>query len=303
MEGGRGAEAAVDYSDAPLGRSTGVRWRSDGREVLSTMRRFLVFSAVIACLSGCSCQEKPTSAAAPPADTAPALSQPQPLPPLPETAPQAPAIPERALQLHAQGRKQGEAGQFDEALKSFLQAREAAPNWPIPLYDIGLTYLHMKEDARALEAYEQLDTLVPQGIADSKRMLDSLRREKAGHVPEGTLREFLEVEQLKDPAEVHQRLEALTKKAPEFVPAWEALALTTDKPDEGERLITKALSLEPDIDTRGQLLLHRATLLKRRHENEAARKQLQALIDDPNMPPNIVAEAREMIAAPESVQP
>ncbi|MFL5344032.1 MAG: hypothetical protein ACJ8AT_04530 [Hyalangium sp.] len=266
------------------------------------MRRFLVLSVFIAWAGGCSCQEKPTAPATP-TDAAPTVSPPPPMPALPETAPQAPAIPEHALELHAQGRKQGEAGQFDEALKSFLQAREVAPTWPIPLYDIGLTYLHMKEDARALEAFEQLDTLVPQGVSDSMRMLDSLRREKAGRVPPGTLREFLEVEQLKDPVEVQHRLEALTKKAPDFVPAWEALALTADKVDEGERLIAKALALEPDLDTRGQLLLHKAALLKRRHEMEAARKQLQALIDDPNMPPNIVTEAREMLAAPESAQP
>ncbi len=269
------------------------------------MSRFLVLSVFIACVvEGCSCQEKEKPApVASPTETAPTVSQPPPLPPLPETPPQAPPIPERALQLHAQGRKQGEAGQFDEALKSFQQAREAAPTWPIPLYDIGLTYLHMKEDARALEAFEQLDTLVPQGVSDSKRMLDSLRREKSGRVPPGTLREFLEVEQLKNPVEVQHRLEALTKKAPDFVPAWEALALTADKVDEGERLIAKALALEPDLYTRGQLLLHKATLLKRRHEQEAARKQLQALIDDPNMPPDIVAEARQMLAAPETVQP
>ena len=265
------------------------------------MRRFLVLS-VFLCVGGCSCQEKPTPSATP-TDTAPTVSPPPPMPTLPETAPQAPAIPEQAQQLHAQGRKQGEAGQFAEALQSFQQAREVAPSWPIPLYDIGLTCLHMKEDAKALEAFEQLDTLVPQGVSDSKRMLDSLRREKAGRVPAGTLREFLEVEQLKDPVEVQHRLEALTKKAPDFVPAWEALALTTDKVDESERLVAKALSLEPDIDTRGQLLLRRAILLKRRHEQEAARKQLQALIDDPNMPPNIVTEARELLAAPESAQP
>ncbi|WP_224243025.1 tetratricopeptide repeat protein [Hyalangium gracile] len=266
------------------------------------MRRILLLPLVLACIEGCSCQEKPAQPSTAP-DASTAQAQPPPLPVLPETTPQPPAIPEQAMRLHAQGRKQGEAGQFAEALKSFQQAREAAPSWPIPLYDIGLTYLHLEDDARALEVYEQLDTVVPHGLSDSKRILDSLRREKAGRVPPGTLREFLEVEQLKDPEEAHRRLEALTRKAPEFVPAWEALALSAEKLDEGERLVAKALSLEPDIDTRGQLLLRRASLLKRRREPEAARKQLQALIDDPNMPPRIVAEAREMLMAPEAPPP
>lgn len=268
------------------------------------MRRILALSAVITCLQGCSRLDKPAPApASASADASTVASQPPPLPVLPETPPQAPPIPERALELHAQGRKQGEAGQFEEALKSFQQAREADPSWPTPLYDIGLAWLHLKQDDRALETFEQLDKLVPQGLSDSKRMLDSLRREKSGSVPAGTLREFLEIEQLKDPEEVRRRLEALTKKAPEFVPAWEALALSAEKIDESERLLTKALSLEPDIDTRGQLLLHKAALMKRRHELDAARKQLQALIDDPNMPPNIVAEAREMLTAPEAAPP
>ncbi len=266
------------------------------------MRRLLILSAVLACSTGCSRQEKSAPSPAP-AEAPAAPAPPPPLPALPETAPQAPVPPERAMQLHAQGRKQGEAGEFAEALTSFLQAREAAPSWPVPLYDIGLTYVHMKEDARALEAFEQLEALVPQGLSDSKRMLDSLRREHDGRVPPGTLREFLEVEQLKDLQEVHQRLEALTKKAPEFVLAWEALALAAEKTEESERLLAKALALSPDMDTRGHLLLHKATLLKRHKEFEAARKQLQALIDDPNSPPDIVSEARAMLLAPESSPP
>ncbi|WP_224364982.1 tetratricopeptide repeat protein [Hyalangium versicolor] len=265
------------------------------------MRRLLILWAALALLEGCSRQEK--APAASPVDAGSALSKPEPLPTLPETPPQPPPIPERAMELHAQGRKQASAGQYDEALKSYQQAREEAPNWPIPLYDIGLTYLHLKDNAKALETYEQLDTQAPQGVSDSKRMLDSLRREKDGRVPPGTLGEFVEVMQLREPAEIRQRLEALSKKAPNFVPAWQELAMSSDKSEESERLSNKALSLEPDAETRGELLVFQATWQWRRGEKATARKQLQALLDDPATPPSVALKARELLNTPENVTP
>src|SRR5690606_29678655 len=104
------------------------------------------------------------------------------------------------------------------------EAQQAAPTWPLPLYDMGLTFLYMKADAKALEAFTKLDALAPQGLPGSKRMVDSLRREQDGRVPKGTLREFLDIERLRDLQESRRRLEALTRKAPAFAPAWQELA-------------------------------------------------------------------------------
>ncbi|HYI03110.1 hypothetical protein [Hyalangium sp.] len=265
------------------------------------MRRFLVLSVALACLEGCTCGKSAPSSSA--MDSGTALSPPSAAQPAGDAPPPEPPLPERAMQLHAQGRKHGEVGQFEEALRAFQQAREIAPTWPLPLYDVGVTYLYMKDDAQALEAYEQLDTLAPQGVSDSKRMLDSLRREHDGRVPKGTLREFLEVMRLRDMAEVRRLLEELTRKAPAFVPAWHELAVSTEQPEEAERLLAKALSLGPDAETRGQLLLHKARLTWRRGEKEAARKQLEALLADPSTPPGVAVEAREMLSLPDNVTP
>jgi len=263
------------------------------------MPRLLVLSATLASLAGCTRQEssKPAPAAT---DAGTALSQP---PASPSTAQQQPSIPERARQLHAQGRKHGEAGEFELALRYFHEAQKAAPSWPLPLYDMGLTFLHLKADDRALETFTKLDAVAPLGLPGSKRILDSLRREKDGRVPAGTLREFLAIERLRDLQEVRRQMQALTQKAPGFVPAWQELAMLEEKPEEAEKLIAKALSLEPDAESRGTLLVQKATLMWRRGEVDAARKLLRELLADPTTLPAAAAEARELLNLPESLKP
>jgi len=249
----------------------------------------------MAWLGGCSsCKEKP----APPSPQDAGLALPQQTPP-----PAEPPIPERAMQAHMQGRAHGTEGRFKEALEHFQQAREAAPSWPMPLADIGFTYLLMGDDARALKAYEELDALAPQGYANSKQVLESLRREKDGRVPAGTYRKYMEVQRLRDLVEIRKRLQTLTRTAPGFFPAWQELAELEQDPKEAEKLIAKALALDPDTETRGNLLYQQARLLHERGEREAARGQFQALLDDPAMPPSVKDLAREALSLPENIQP
>jgi tetratricopeptide (TPR) repeat protein len=257
------------------------------------MRHLLVLFTTLACFQGCTCQGRSSTSV----DAGIALSPPPAVQP-------PPPVSERAMQLHLQGRKHGEAGELEMALRYFHEAQLAAPTWPLPLYDLGLTFLYMKADDRALEAYTQLDTLAPGGISDSKRMLDSLRREQDGRVPKGTLREFIEIQRLMDLEQIRRRLEALTQKAPAFVPAWQELAkISSERPEEAERLLAQALSLQPDAWSRAELLVYKSTLLRRRGETEAARKLLQALAGDPSTPPGAAAEARELLNIPGNVTP
>ena len=249
----------------------------------------------MAWLGGCSsCKETPATSS--PQDAGLALQQQPP-------APAEPPIPERAMQAHMQGRSHGREGRFKEALEHFQQAREAAPSWPMPVADIGFTYLLMGDDAQALKAYEELNALAPQGYANSKQVLDSLRREKDGRVPAGTYRKFMEIQQLRDVEEMRKRLQALTRTAPGFIPAWRELAEFAKDPKEAERHIAKVLALDPDSETRGNLLYLQARLLQERGEREAAHRQYQALLDDPAMPPSVKDLAREALSIPENVKP
>jgi tetratricopeptide (TPR) repeat protein len=262
------------------------------------MRRFLLFSLSLAWLGGCSCQGKSSPSSV---NEAGATASEQPAPtPIQEVThpPSGPTIPERAIELHAQGRAQADAGQYQEALKLLEQAQALAPDWYLPLYDSAYTYILMGDNAQALVLLEKLDQLEPLGFAQSKKMLDSLRREKDGRVPRGTLREFLAVQQLRELAEQRGKLLELTKKAPGFVLAWRELALTTENPAEGTQWAEKALALNPDVETRGELLVHKGVLLRRRGKEEEARKLLEALMIDKSLLHSARSQAREVLNSP-----
>jgi tetratricopeptide (TPR) repeat protein len=262
------------------------------------MRRSLLLSLTLAWLGGCSCQGKPATPSL--TDAGAAASQ-QPAPtPVQEVfhPPSEPHVPEKALELHAQGQAQVEAGKFDEALRTFQQAQALAPSWYMPLYDSAHAHLQKGELDQALALLERLDQLEPLGFAQSKKRLDSLRREKDGRVPKGTLREFLAVQQVREPAELKSKLQALTKKAPNFVLAWQDLAMSTEDAAEGEQLLEKALALEPDVETRGELLVHKGVLLRRRGKEAEARKLLEALMVDRSLLHSARAQAREVLNSP-----
>jgi len=263
------------------------------------MRRLLLFSLSLAWLGGCSCQGKPAASSSVNDAGATASEQPTPTP-VQEMIhpPSGPTIPERAMELHAQGRAQMDAGQHQEALQLFQQAQALAPDWYQPLYDSAYTYILMEDNAQALSLLEKLDQLEPLGFVQSKMLLDSLNREKNGQVPRGTLREFLGVVQLRDMAEQRGKLLAMTKKAPQFVLAWLELALTAENPAEGEQWVEKALALSPDVETRGQLLVHKGVLLRRRGKEEEARKLLEALMIDRSLLHSARSHAREVLNSP-----
>jgi tetratricopeptide (TPR) repeat protein len=200
------------------------------------------------------------------------------------------------MQLHAQGRAQGEAGNFQEALKLFAQARALAPEWPMPLYDTALTHLLRGDSSKALPVYEEVDTLAPQGFSDTKRVVECLRREKAGRVPKGTFRKFIDVMRLRDPVEFERQLGELARTAPHFYPAAHELIAFGKDPEERMRRLEKTVALKPDVGTRGHLLVYKANLLRESGKLEESRKLLQSLMDDPQSLPDTVAEAREALA-------
>ena len=260
------------------------------------MRRFFALSLATTLLGGCSCKGTPAQPASKPAPVQAQREPPPPPSPLLAPPPKEPTAFDKAMQAHAQGRAQGEVGNFQEALKLFAQARELAPQWPMPVYDTALTYLLMGDVAQALPAYEEVDTLAPQGFSDTKRVIDCLRREKAGRVPKGTFRQFIEVKRLRDPVEFERRLEALAKAAPNFYPAHHELISFGKDMDERLRRLEKTLALKPDALTRGELLVYKANLLRESGKLAESRKLLQSLVDDPQSLPGTVAEAKEALS-------
>jgi hypothetical protein len=142
-----------------------------------------------------------------------------------------------------------------------------------------------------------VDTLMPQGFSDTKRVVECLRREKAGRVPKGTFRKFIDVMRLRDPVEFERQMGELAKAAPQFYPASQELIAYGKDLDERRRRLEKTLALKPDVGTRGQLLIYKGNLLREGGKLEEASKLFQSLIDDPQSLPNTVAEAKEALAA------
>jgi tetratricopeptide (TPR) repeat protein len=263
------------------------------------MRRIFALSLATTLLGGCSRepQPAPASAVADAGLTQAGQERPtkltQPLPPPP---PREPAALDKAIQIHAQARLSGESGNLEQALKLFQQARELAPEWPLPLYDTALTYLLMGDSAKALPIYEQVDKLAPEGFSDTKRVIECLRREKAGRVPKGTFRKFIDAMRSREPEELQRKLEELTRTAPSFYPAWRELIPYGKDLDEQQRLLEKTLALKPDPESRGELLVYKANLLRRGGKDTEARKLLQSLVDDPQSLPGTVSRAKEALS-------
>ncbi|WNG50279.1 hypothetical protein F0U60_43720 [Archangium minus] len=261
------------------------------------MRRFFVLSIATTLLGGCSCQgtsgQSSSSIDAGPASPQ-QVSPPQAVQP-PPAPPREPTAFEKATQLHAQGRLSGESGNFEQALTFFQQAHELAPEWPLPVYDTGLTYILMGDIPKALGFYEQVDKMAPEGFSDTKRVIECLRREKAGRVPKGTFRKFIDAMRSKDQESFEKKLEELTRTAPNFYPAWRELISYGKDLDEQDRRLAKALALKPDAESKGELLIYKSTLLRRRGKEEEARKLLQSLVEDPQSTKNTVIRAKEAL--------
>lgn len=260
------------------------------------MRRFFALSLATTLLGGCSGKAKPEQ---PSVSLSPGeFQKPPSAKPPPPPAPQPEPAFAEAMRLHAQARQTGEAGDLRKALELFQQARALAPQWPQPVYDTALTHLLMGDTAKALEVYQQVDAMAPQGFSDTKRVIECLRREQSGRVPKGTFRKFIDVMRSKDPAAFQKQLEELTRTAPAFYPAWRELAAFGKDLGEQQRLLEKALSLEPDVESRGEMLIYKANLLRRGGKDAEARALLQSLVDDPKSPQVTVNGAKEALSLP-----
>jgi tetratricopeptide (TPR) repeat protein len=259
------------------------------------MRRpFIALSLATSLLGGCSSKDKPEqpSVTLPPGEFQKPPSEKAPLP----AAPQPEASFMEAMKIHAQGRRSGEAGNFPLAIQQFQKASELAPKWPQPIYDIALTHLLAGDVPKALEVYEQVDKVAPQGFSDTKRVMECLRREQAGRIPKGSFRKFIDAMRSQEQAELEKKLAELTRTAPTFYPAWREYApFGKDVPEQLRRL-EKGLALQPDSESRGEMLVYKANLLRRAGKDAEARALLQSLVDDPKSLPGTVAAAKEALS-------
>lgn len=170
-------------------------------------------------------------------------------------------VPLRAKELHEEGRRLGSAGELEAAIAKFNEASQLCPEWAYPRYDLAHTYLLQDEDAKALEAYRQVDALVPRGFFTTKTAVWTLEREAAGAIPRGTYRAFLTHEWAEDNERRIQILEEVLSQAPGYPPAHQKLAYFLEDPEQMRWHLERGLEGDPDAETRGMLLLNKAARL------------------------------------------
>jgi tetratricopeptide (TPR) repeat protein len=190
-------------------------------------------------------------------------------------------VPAAATRLHDEARAAGSHGDFERALRLLDQAHALAPRWPYPVYDAAFTYLLQGDQETAERFYAEVDRMAPRGFFTCKTTLDSLRRERAGELPEGFCRAFVTLESLDDAPRKRAILEGMVARCPAFAPAWKELAAQLEDPADQLRAIEAGLGGNPDGETRGVLLINKALILHQRGERAAAVAILGELALDP----------------------
>lgn len=205
-------------------------------------------------------------------------------------------IPKEARRLHQLGRDAGQRNESKVAIEHFEKAAKMAPDWPYPLYDAAYTYLLTGDFVKAYELYKRVDDMAPRGFFTAKTAVHTLRRERKGELPKGTYFYFLSIEWADDRSKKLQIADQLVAKVPNFAPAWKVKAVLES--DDGNRLayLENGLKADPDLETRGFLLINKALLLQKQAKKAEAVKILGELALDPASPLDIEAIAKKSLA-------
>jgi tetratricopeptide (TPR) repeat protein len=167
-------------------------------------------------------------------------------------------------------------------LEFFRRASELAPEWPYPIYDAAFTYLMQGDSETALEYYELADSLAPSGFFIVKTAVHTLKGEKAGIYPSGLYLNYIQLEWLTDQDERMNKVKSMIDAAPNYAPAWEELAKLEFDNKEMIEAINKGLSLNPDLDTKGNLLINKAICFSNSNRYNESIEILGKLITDTN---------------------
>ncbi len=187
-----------------------------------------------------------------------------------------------AERLHQAGRAAGAKRDFDQAIALLTQASELAPSWPHPIYDRAFSYLLKEEFDLALADYRRTLELSPRGFFTARETADMLEREAAGEFPSGL---SIAMATLPDmPADQQRAIaEQLIQKFPSCPGGWAMHVNFVTDPVACLAAIESGLAARPDPDTRGFLLIRKASVLERLGQTDRALEILESLtarIDD-----------------------
>jgi tetratricopeptide (TPR) repeat protein len=186
-----------------------------------------------------------------------------------------------AQRLHEEGRATGGRGDHTGAIALFNQAAAIEPAWPYPVYDRAFAHLIMREFDAALVDYRKVLELAPKGFYVAAQAADLLTREAAGEFPAGLYLAFAMLEHI--PKEQQQSIaEQFVERFPSHAPAWNLLANGIQDPSAKLTAIERGLAARPDPDTRGSLLILKASSLHALGQTTSALELLESLREAPD---------------------
>ncbi len=168
-------------------------------------------------------------------------------------------VPTEAKALHQRAREAGARGEYQSAIDLLTKASELAPQWPYPIYDRAYTYLLMQNYEAARADYQKTVELAPRGFFTAITALDVLTREQNGEFPPGIYLAYLSLEWQSDPVKKLAMVRNLVDRYPQFAPGWKELAYLLESDPDRLAAIENGLAAEPDAETRGMLLINKAT--------------------------------------------
>ncbi|WP_055436623.1 tetratricopeptide repeat protein [Lacinutrix algicola] len=190
-------------------------------------------------------------------------------------------VSDLAKSLHSQARQFGQTGNYQKAIENLEQANKEAPNWAYPLYDLAYTYLLQDDYDNALKYYKLTDEVAPKGFYTSKTALHTLEKENAGSLQKGLYKSYLSLEWIDNQTEKQEMIKLLVEKFPSFAPAWKDYSSLLEG-QERLNAIEKGLEKNPDIETKGMLLINKALVINENGDYKKASEILTNVIFDTN---------------------
>ncbi len=216
---------------------------------------------------------------------------------LQETEAKKKTIPRNALLMYRNASLQGQQGNYLKAIDLLNQCHEMAPQWAYPVHDMAYAYLLQGDLENALTYYELADELAPEGMSSTKTALYALKKEKQGELPEGLYLSYLKIEQTSAKSDKVKLAQDIVEKYPYYAPAWYVLASLEDNKSEQLKAIEKGLRSQPDAETKGKLLIKKASLLNEEGRKTESIQILGGMIFDERTTPENAQRAKFVIAS------
>lgn len=172
------------------------------------------------------------------------------------------SVNQEAIELHNQGREYGQKGDYEKSLEFLRKANKSDPLWAYPVYDMAFTHLLMEDNSKALELYKQVDSMSARGFFTTKTAIYTLEGEANGIFPEGLYLGYVSLEWMK-PSEKAEAVRNLVKNISIYAPGWKEVSLLSEDDSSSLTSIEKGLSVNPDKETYGILMVNKALILNR----------------------------------------